>query len=267
MTIDLDYLDYLRDHLLDKENTLYLADCAIERKYEKQPSDEVSQTLRSLAQINLRSNIDIIYENAGSPIEKIFLNAVNLSGFMISQFFLDWTPPFYSASRQVECFRQKAEQIEYLYAEYVNATGRENQKEFVDSAEQSGDFSNEEMKFIKTHMMFYKTGVLDKAYHLTMQAGFPEIKVDSRSIRTDLYIWLPSNPGFNRIVECDGFQFHADESAFSRDRKRDRVLKSKGFDVLRFAGKETYNNPVSCAHELLKYLLQTDSRESETEDV
>ena len=152
MTIDLDYLDYLRDHLLDKENTLYLADCAIERKYEKQPSDEVSQTLRSLAQINLRSNIDIIYENAGSPIEKIFLNAVNLSGFMISQFFLDWTPPFYSASRHVEWFRQKAEQIEYLYAEYVNATGQENQKEFVDSAEQSGDFSNEEMKFIKTHM-------------------------------------------------------------------------------------------------------------------
>ena len=58
---------------------------------------------------------------------------------------------------------------------------------------------------------------LHQAFHLTMQARFTNLKVDDKTLRADAYIWIPSDPDFNLIVECDGYQFHSDQAAFGRD--------------------------------------------------
>lgn len=45
------------------------------------------------------------------------------------------------------------------------------------------------------------------------------------------------------VVECDGEEFHNPE----RDRRRDWIIKSLGYRVIRFTGKELYRNPIGCA--------------------
>lgn len=57
------------------------------------------------------------------------------------------------------------------------------------------------------------------------------------------------------IVECDGHDFHEKtKDQAVRDKKRDRALKSEGYDVLHFTGSEIWRDPRSCAHEVLLYL-------------
>ena len=67
-------------------------------------------------------------------------------------------------------------------------------------------------------------------------------------------IWLPFNPDFKVIVECDGYEFDSNKAAFSNDRARDRILASRGFQVLRFSGSGIYKDPVGKAKELCEYL-------------
>lgn len=45
------------------------------------------------------------------------------------------------------------------------------------------------------------------------------------------------------IVECDGREFHSTPDAVTRDARRDRELRSTGFQIIRHTGTEIYGNP------------------------
>lgn len=56
------------------------------------------------------------------------------------------------------------------------------------------------------------------------------------------------------IVECDGHDFHErTKEQAARDRKRDRDLSLKGYDVFRFTGSEIWRDPIKCAGDVIQW--------------
>jgi hypothetical protein len=91
-------------------------------------------------------------------------------------------------------------------------------------------------------------------YHVIMQAAFPHVRVNGRSIRVDLVVFVPGNDRVKVVVECDGYDFHVDKTTFTSDRQRDRALASKGYAVRRYSGSEIHADPVAAAADLADYL-------------
>jgi REase_MTES_1575 len=69
------------------------------------------------------------------------------------------------------------------------------------------------------------------AFHIMIQ---PTMRLKGKTIRPDLAIWVPADSTVKIIVECDGFDYHSDPTAFQRDRIRDRHLMEAGFRVRRY---------------------------------
>ncbi len=59
---------------------------------------------------------------------------------------------------------------------------------------------------------------------------------------------------FKLIIELYGYQFHQSKESFENDRKRDRLLRNRGYYILRFSGAEIHKDPVETSIELMKYL-------------
>lgn len=58
------------------------------------------------------------------------------------------------------------------------------------------------------------------------------------------------------IVECDGYAFHdANDEQRHRDKKRDDIFRSAGFDVLRFTGSQIYHDAYGCAERVANHLI------------
>ena len=111
---------------------------------------------------------------------------------------------------------------------------------------------------------------LDASYHMTLQPHFPDIKIAEKSIRPDMYFWIPIHPNVNVIVECDGYKYHSNREKFERDRKRDRALQALGYNVFRFSGSEINQDPHSAADELARFLIKraavADAAHAEVQD-
>lgn len=59
------------------------------------------------------------------------------------------------------------------------------------------------------------------------------------------------------IVECDGHDFHErTKEQAARDRSRDRVLNSHGYDVFRFTGSELWRDPWACAEQVYEWAIR-----------
>jgi very-short-patch-repair endonuclease len=58
------------------------------------------------------------------------------------------------------------------------------------------------------------------------------------------------------VVEVDGYRYHATRAAFETDRARDRDLKARGIDVLRFADREVDDEGPAVAHSVIAHLRQ-----------
>lgn len=43
---------------------------------------------------------------------------------------------------------------------------------------------------------------------------------------------------------------------FTQDRKRDRALQKRGFQVLRYSGSEIYTDPIGVSYDLLGHLWE-----------
>src|SRR5262249_18477727 len=99
--------------------------------------------------------------------------------------------------------------------------------------------------------LFYGLG---QSFHVTPQPTFEKIRVEGKSIRPDMMLWVPTRPDFKLIVECDGYKYHSDKEAFSKDRIRVRVLQQQGYQVFRFSGHEIVNDAMLKANEFLEYL-------------
>lgn len=63
------------------------------------------------------------------------------------------------------------------------------------------------------------------------------------------------------IVECDGYDFHdKTKEQATMDKQRDRLLKSVGYEVIRFSGSEIWGNPEKCAKEVIELLKNLGSK-------
>ena len=92
-----------------------------------------------------------------------------------------------------------------------------------------------------------------------------EISLEDKKYRADFLfdtdqIYLGKHWVFKRsfklIVECDGHEFHEKtKKQVAQGNKRDLELKKHGYDVLHFSGSQIHNEPLTCAHEVIEYIL------------
>ena len=97
-----------------------------------------------------------------------------------------------------------------------------------------------------------------------------EIKCDSKKYYIDFAIIhyecfkddLQDN--FKLAIECDGYEFHQKtKEQVDKDNLREYDLKMKGFDILRFSGREIYNNPIKCAIKTINYIIEKNRVKNE----
>ena len=65
-------------------------------------------------------------------------------------------------------------------------------------------------------------------------------------------------PKYRVAVECDGHRWHSSSKAQARDARRDRRLCADGWTVLRFAGREILESPLSVVHEVADALARAE---------
>ena len=76
-----------------------------------------------------------------------------------------------------------------------------------------------------------------KGYEVKLQVGVS-------GYRIDLAVAHPDHPEhFLAGVECDGATYHSSKSARDRDRLREEVLNSLGWDLVRVWSTDWFDNP------------------------
>lgn len=81
--------------------------------------------------------------------------------------------------------------------------------------------------------------------------GVPRPEVNARigAYRVD-FLWRE----VGLVVEVDSYRYHANRATFESDRARDRDLKRRGIDVLRFADREFASDAGAVARSVLAHL-------------
>lgn len=262
------YLNQLKDYLTEKEKTLCFSKIYLEEFIFKDlesgtsyADKEALELSKFMIRTNLENNINLIFANAESFFEKYFLNLVNLNS--LGQYRLIFTPKFVSTIDTIKIIKEKEEEVNKLFIEFKKQTNKK-EKDFIDYLEwlnQKSFITYDEKMELQYYFIFYrgKFGLIN-AYHMTVQPGFVDVVINNHSIRPDALIWIPNNPNFKLIIECDGFQFHSGKDKFITDRKRDRLLQTMGFKVFRFSGTEFFKDPIETTGELHTYLKNNAKR-------
>ena len=76
------------------------------------------------------------------------------------------------------------------------------------------------------------------------------MRIEGKTIRSEMLLWILARPGTRIIVECDGLS----KLAFIDDRKRDRASLARSYQTMRFSGTEICNDPAFTNQELMQYL-------------
>ncbi|HRF50702.1 MAG TPA: DUF559 domain-containing protein [Anaerolineales bacterium] len=249
----------MKQSMLDPVTTLELIDSFVTYKYGAHCLDEGAlaepgQVVRLMA----REGAKFIFRHAGSPIEKIFLNVINLAGVLS-----DWLPFMFERSTgdAGEYARERREFSQWITTArrvFIETTGDSSLDSFLDFCISAGYLAPEGRRRSHFGLLIDQVFGLNNACHFVLQARFPNIKVGTRSIRPDMYIFRPLDDKFNVVVECDGYRYHNSPEEFDRDRRRDRVLQLKGFDVLRYSGSEIAADPIAVVGDLVNFLETKD---------
>jgi very-short-patch-repair endonuclease len=257
-------LDELRGYLLGGEGFLQLANSFIDdTALAMAPTERKGVSFvtyrKTMLQAFTKENAGEVEELAQSPIEKTFLNSLILTFIRGSVFGLLVQRTFDDTPKEVAEFRDYLRKFHEFRAWFKENKPADTVELFLDRVLKDKGISQDERDRIVHRMMVrYYYIPMEKMFHMTLQPRFPNIKIDGKQIRPDIYFWIPSRPDINVIVECDGYAHHSDKGKFKADRQRDRALKSLGYDVLRFSGSEIYNDPVHTPYELATYLRQRE---------
>lgn len=193
---------------------------------------------------------DTVSAHSESPIETLFLQTLGLLSIgRYSPQFIYFDGPVANIIEHIADEVSGLARFEEFYASFGEAGPT------MDDI-QAMDISDNEKTHLSHRLILYAISHKEQGgYHLNLQAGFPdEINVDGRGIRVDMAFWSIRRPDLRLVVECDGFKHHKTRDSFIRDRRRDRVLRANGWDVVRFSGPEIHSNPIAAAEELLTYL-------------
>ena len=268
--------DYFKEHLVftDEETRKGLIDQTADSFIEYLLSEREDKTvtdglvkIREIIKLQLECNYEVIYKYARSPIEKIFLVALNMYNSAFNPLYLCFIPPThtkYAEDYPTELY-ETHQAIMGVWKEFQEATGDMDTEAFLafsDELIQEPNFplpSSFAMRVRMQVVLYHELGLFN-GYHLMPQPKFGKTKLNKRQIKPDLLIWKPSNPNFRLIVECDGYQYHSDRQSFTRDRTKDRILQKQGYQVFRFSGKEINEDPIGKAEEMLEYLVMLESK-------
>ncbi len=205
---------------------------------------------------NSQRNTDYIYDNCESPIERIFLSSLMLAFIRNGFPCLHFTPPAKDVEENIKNTRETHLGIMRFIESYKTATGDTDLSNFQNALlkkKDEGKITDNDIEEINVHDNIIKHFVWN-SYHFTPQAGFPRIKVNNRSIRADLLIWVPGDEKVKIIVECDGYTYHNSKESFQQDRARDRQLQLNGYRVLRYAGSDINKDPIGISNQLFDLL-------------
>lgn len=262
-------ITFARERLTNEKQTQELVVAFIQLQVEQQlansESEEFNEIYKFALETNYPESVRKIFQFAESESEKRFLSSLLISFLISDPLGFVIISPHQNAELAVQQHRQRLRQMLNVEAKIKNRLSSIESKDFtshLDFLLNEREIGKEAYQLAKDEYIFYHVLGFYDAFFLMPQAKFPNIKVAESSIRADAYIYIPSNEKFNLIVECDGYQFHSNKKSFISDRKRDRVLRSCGYDVLRFSGTEIYNDPVSISIELFDYLQKVSGNES-----
>jgi hypothetical protein len=264
MELKKETLNELRDRLKSKNKFLPLLEHfiknAIKESREQLTQTEDSWMFQEFYELFMseypKINVNKVFKHCQSPIEKIFINSLILLFLRKGLMGLHITEPFKDAELEIKNYRKAHKNIMSLTKQYIEMTGDEEMNDFEKFFQKhidAGQYSYDDFHIFEYHRTIVENFTWD-AYHLTLQAGFPQFKIDEKSARVDILIWSPGNENVNLIVECDGFQFHNTKEIFASDRRRDRLFQSKGYQVVRFSGTEIFNDPVGVSVELFEFI-------------
>ena len=245
-------LKELRNRLLGGEPFLEMARAFIEGAIESSGSrdPQFHEYYRAALGAVAEENTLEVAQLAQSPIEKMFLHSLMLTfikndglGLLVHRAYKD-------APAEIKEFREILAHWKEFFAWFQAHHPARSMEEFLDGEVARGALDSEERKSYISFIFRYSYIPMDSNYHMTLQPRFPNIKIEGKAIRPDVYFWIPSKPKVNIIVECDGFKYHSDKEHFKADRQREAL----GYDVWRFSGSEIYGNPIDAPFELAKYL-------------
>jgi hypothetical protein len=249
----------LRKHLLGGEPFMKLAshfvDALVARDASQAVADDIAEVMKAMYQAFTEENAQEVERLAQSPIERTFLNSLILSFIKSGTLGLLIYQANENTPKQVADFRNYVKKFLEFRAWFKERKPADSLDVYFDRVLERGEISQDERDYIVNYMVpRYYFLPMYTTYHMTLQPRFPDIKIDGKGIRPDIYFWIPSRPDINIIVECDGFAYHSDKQRFKADRQRDRALKALGYDVFRFSGSEIYNDPINAPYELATYL-------------
>jgi hypothetical protein len=202
-----------------------------------------------------------VYRYAESEIEKLFLNSIILMFLYADPLGLIVTPPYQNAKEFIKQYRQHFREMLTIDREAGTKTGSKDSGFLQLTAKllNAGKITQQQCDEWERDYMFTHALGWYHAFHLSLQPQFPDIALNTRSLRPDLLVWRLDNDRFNVIVECDGYSYHSNDKAFTKDRQRDRLLQTEGFAVLRFSGSEIVRDPIKVSLDFFNYLQKAKS--------
>jgi len=188
-----------------------------------------------------------------SPIERVFARSVMLS-FLKNRLPLVFMPAFRDTLVDIAEYRQQLKRLDEFTEWYDRHHGSTVvSSQYLDQQVGSGNMPTEERPWIEELLLLYHYLPCRDAWHVSLQPQFPRL-LGERGVRPDMLFWKPSLQNRHLLVECDGYSFHRSRDSFDTDRRRDRALKTRGYDVFRFTGRQINTDPVMSAHELFAFL-------------
>ena len=94
-----------------------------------------------------------------------------------------------------------------------------------------------------------------RGYKVDLQVGVSRAEERRQNFRIDLGVRHPDDPErFLAGIECDGAAYHSSKSARDRDRLREEVLKSLGWELVRVWSTDWFDNPALETERLVRKL-------------
>ena len=84
-----------------------------------------------------------------------------------------------------------------------------------------------------------------------------KIEVEDKNYFVDFLIgteYIDPSKNNKYVVECDGYDYHSSKEQQAYDNQRQRDIENAGYTVIRFSGKEIFDDEVKCVYETLKRL-------------